>query len=358
MGSFNVSCGISSLSIDEDVEAGLVLLLPQRKIRSYDEGSLMKVGESTDYMAYLPPIYGKYNSYGGLGDIKPSPTVNLLERVFDRPIDVVMECLAGSRSFYGWGNPINEAYSTVKQTGNDYSRIRWLKGPDDGDSLTLLDYGFTQESVDDHEVRYRFGNSTIVYSMEKDIAIVHKTVMNEERDLGWIHAYHLSEVLEQFSGMTGLFPGFDKKHTYALKLLRKMSGMFFLPEVFKELAPTAMSSESYRQSWMERAERGWKEFSRDFMGDKGYFANSEDFRRTFFRMYDYPMDYYQQMFEAYQDDASDIMDGYTLFHTVNAANRMLEPSYAGSQHGEEDVEKKLAQISLKYVEKRRERWDD
>ena len=98
MGSFAVSCGLSNLAIHESDKVGFVLLEPPVSDMlghrfSSDSGGQVYTGYVTDNFApFLPPIFGEYDDGGSLCEIEDSVTTKLIERIFNRPIQVVVNC--------------------------------------------------------------------------------------------------------------------------------------------------------------------------------------------------------------------------------------------------------------------------
>ncbi|MFW5847896.1 MAG: hypothetical protein ACOCVF_03170 [bacterium] len=82
MGSWSVYCGISKITISSGDNCVLLPIKPSRKN-----------GFNT-YLPYLPttlPIFGEYNDYGGLENIKKDENTKLIEEYFNIPISEFVE---------------------------------------------------------------------------------------------------------------------------------------------------------------------------------------------------------------------------------------------------------------------------
>ena len=101
MGSFNVSCGISNMSLNPGDNAGLIPLLP-----SYMQGypsEIVRIGATTNlvsnegvYHLFTPfclPIFGKYDDYGDLGDIQHDSNTKAIEDFFGTTIEKFLTIL-------------------------------------------------------------------------------------------------------------------------------------------------------------------------------------------------------------------------------------------------------------------------
>lgn len=344
MGSFGVACGLSGLAIQEREETGLVLL-SEIAFPDKHRPKFMLSDFDQRYDMFLPPIYGTYDDYGRLGNIKPSRTVDLLEKLFDQKIDVILECIAEGDDCYGRSSPVR----------SHYNKTNLFLGNKLFDQL--VSYGMTEVKDDEDESIYTFKDTTLILDKRDKMWTVSRTDWRGT-------TYELSrmsnfgadpaQVMDFFSTHTGLYPGCDEKDYWALNQIRNLSGMFFLPEVFKKLTPTVLD-DSLRKRWLEHAKTGWDESKKayDERTDKFYtLSSNDDFDRSFNQIYSRLYDFVDLLFDVYGEDKGDMLDGYLLKQVVNSANRQLGPTALGSQHGEDHVSRKMAEIMLDILDNR------
>ena len=94
MGSFNVACSVSNLSIGAGDKVAFLPLIEARYPITLPSPISMVVsnqGMFALYSAFSFPIYGEYNDYGSLENIERNPTVEAIEAYFGIPIDKFMD---------------------------------------------------------------------------------------------------------------------------------------------------------------------------------------------------------------------------------------------------------------------------
>lgn len=344
MGSFGVACGLSNLAINEGDETGLVLLMGAKYPYEPNEKFMLSDGDQR-YNMFLPPIYGTYDDYGRLGNIKPSRTVDLMEELFGQKIDVILQCIAQGDDFYRRSSAVRFHYNkTHAFLGNKLFD-------------QLVSYGMTEVKDDDTESIYTFKNATLIHNKKDRMWVVSETDWQDKTyELARMSNFGADpdKVMDFFSKHTGLYPGCDEKDYWALKQIRKLSGMFFLPEVFTKLTPTVLE-DSLRKRWLERAKTSWGEAKKAYSehSDEFYILSSNDnFDRSFNRIYSNLYDFVHPLFDTYGDDSGDMLDGYLLKQVVNSSNRQFSPTYLGSQHGDDNVSRKMAETMLEILDRR------
>lgn len=121
MGSFDVSDGISGITIKDGDSCGLLLLLPNLDwphSSNREEGTL-SISPCSNfvhdplgmYRPYCLPIWGKYNDYGTIENIKRDFTVKSLEKYFDIEIEKILSIVSqSSRSIFEDSSNILSVY--------------------------------------------------------------------------------------------------------------------------------------------------------------------------------------------------------------------------------------------------------
>jgi len=88
MGSFNVSCGVSMMSIDEGDRCVLIPLTKTKYSDSISEGAyyISNDGPIGRFHPITLPIFGEYNSYGMLENIEEDSNTKAIEKFYGCPI--------------------------------------------------------------------------------------------------------------------------------------------------------------------------------------------------------------------------------------------------------------------------------
>lgn len=98
MGSFNVSCGVSRISLSPGMKATLFLLKATEKSNSLARGAYLvsNEGPMIDYEPVAFPIHGEYDDYGRIGEIERDANVIQLEKFYGESIETICK-----RACYG-----------------------------------------------------------------------------------------------------------------------------------------------------------------------------------------------------------------------------------------------------------------
>lgn len=127
MGSYNVSCGISGISIRCGMRTKLILLLPHRYnsiIHGQKPGmvvlepTISHVSNEGAFAYYVPfclPIEGEYDDYGSLKNIKKDTNVETLEKFFGITIDNILSIVSVDREIYDIYAGIMEPYGIIPE---------------------------------------------------------------------------------------------------------------------------------------------------------------------------------------------------------------------------------------------------
>lgn len=240
MGSSNITCGISNLSINEGDEVGFVIL--NKNTSTTDPNDRPIHGQSyntyaTDLFApFLPPVYGKYRENGRIVEIQESLTTELLENHFRRPAEVVLNCIY-SQSVYDYFGDIFANYFVPEQT--------WERTDVISHDI-LLAHGF----IKDEQVsgRYLFGDYALDIEENADgsskpggLWYIWNNLESEVVGHGDMGQF-IDDIMDEFSQVTGQFPGFDSNDYDVVKTLSELSVMFFLKEAYDGMKSYTMKN--------------------------------------------------------------------------------------------------------------------
>jgi len=86
MGSFNVACTVSSISINSGDPVAFIPLEIARFPYKIGDGNHMLIYSHCFYIPVTMPIFGKYNDYGGVEHIIRDENIEIVETYFDKKI--------------------------------------------------------------------------------------------------------------------------------------------------------------------------------------------------------------------------------------------------------------------------------
>lgn len=86
MGSYNVCCSISGISIDEGVKVAYIPLEVSRFPNKIGDGNNILIYKHCFYTPVTLPIFGEYDSSGGVEDIEKNYNTKVIEKYFKRDI--------------------------------------------------------------------------------------------------------------------------------------------------------------------------------------------------------------------------------------------------------------------------------
>lgn len=354
MGHFNAACGISNITIKEGDEVGFILLAkaPAPGMMTKDVGFPAYLRETDAFRPLFPAVYGEYDGYGRIEKIAPSKTTILLETMFGRPIDDIMECVTCNRGLYESSSEIFKRYFTGSKA---------FDGFDVTTEDALVPLGFRKIPYTDDEEIYVYGKYSVVIRRRGMLPwwSIRHTVDNKLL-IPEFPSASVSTVLEAFSKVSGLFPGYDETDVARIVALNGFYGMFYLKETFAGI-----------RSYLEK--------------------NDEDFRDSvvFTRgMWDEFVTAQETIKNDPTQDAETILSSLTIGHflefktglNVNSlgqlliygetyeyleladlatvlamVNRMFQPSFCGTQDGSDGVSLALNAVTERIISARKTR---
>lgn len=239
MGSFNISCAVSHITIHYGDRAFLFPLLPNIGIYNIhrghpDDGSLV-IKPSSQYLYpdehYIPfcfPIEGKYDDYGSLDDIVENENTKAIEDFLKIPIHDLVALVTDNRG----KNP----YDTYSAFYNVFFDKKEYMEPDVEFDDFLIGMGFEQNGMQYAlpGARYKIEKTDEGYALHTDHELerpIRKALMslhlndsyNAKENLLKIHLLIEKEYL-----------GLKNKH--AFEIVRKLSGMFVHADIYDFLA--------------------------------------------------------------------------------------------------------------------------
>lgn len=363
MGSFNVGCGISNLSINDGDEVGFVIL---DKGGKYDPTSLFanetylvnpsptSYTYSTDlFSPFFPPVFGSYNGFGGVEDVNPSLTTNVLESIFGADIEKILLCISCDRDIYSSSSMIFEQFFIENNIFGAYS----VSLPDQLSSI-----GFSlSDSLLAEESSYSFEQFILSYNSIKNQWKIVDTKSPQKIYKPFDAIATVDGLMSLFGEATGIYPGFHPKDYWTIRTLHRLGGMFFLKKVFKEM-------KKYRKADGVRVENHGNITTKSFheliaeverlnnqpLWDTSFGGNRA--ARWMEANTAIPVEFYKYL--APYKESKEFSQLTNLYYVMDSVNRMFMPTFAGSRWGNNEAISSLNNIVEKISIKRQKEYAD
>lgn len=250
MGSFNVACSVSNLSISSGTKVAFLPLLPSNYIFSeYGNEAVVNpirkksmILEPNEYFnPFCLPIIAQYNDYGSLENIVLDDNTKKIEEFFGITIQEFIDCVCCDRGITDHFGENFKSYGLNKELISNY-QVKF-------NEEFLIAFGFkklTEEDVNDHgtdRVIYQFEDCPyyvrIVDSYTKSASDGNGFELLKE-NLEVIHKNDGYDAREQlciiFEKKAGYILNVSKENQRRVKLIQQLSSMFINYEIYEELA--------------------------------------------------------------------------------------------------------------------------
>lgn len=346
MGSFNVGCGMSNLMINAGDDIGLVILGKPRYsgMPPAGRGVTHLMRPNMALKPFLPPVYGTYDDYGNIVDIRPSPTTQILESIFARPVDTVLRCIGVDRGLYDSCGEIYQNYFAGDRSWETYS---------DPVSKSLATIGFRPvETIGDTEV-FAYGNYSIIYIPDKNWEndyitigprsqwIIEDATTGDSMVAGFYHQ-DLGAVMDRFHLATGLLPGYAKEDHERVLLLNGLSGMFFLRKVYSGMK-SIMEERTYFGS-SESLENQWDFFMNEEINDAQLLKLAGTTGIIDMQQSICLPGQFKDELVRYNGNY-EVLEAYYITEVMHSINRLFTPTVCGPNEGNNDLALHLLSIS-------------
>ena len=372
MGSFNVACSISKISIGPGTPVVYIPLVTPW-YRSQAKSSLEIPGPQLIYPndCFSPmslPIRGKYNDYGGIEDVVKDDNVKALEAFFGFPAED-LPSHAQRRGLYDYFSATCRRFlPTVKQL-EDYN-IKF-------DENFLKAFGFIEvmNEVNGNEVTKTYEYSEAILSVfvtwnSRQLSIVDidgKVLFTLER------TEYLDQLkstfLHRFSQLAKYYIGAKREHQAILRLLDCMSGMFVLEEVYDTLSKKVYTSDYYGKTYANifddhiKALTKLKELENNG-GDKEdrLLARLElQASNGYFKEYHRHWAYFEEIYYDFLSDEKlrDEFIAFSIFAiNMSAMNNFYFPACNGEQCGNHQASLVLAKKTVEILEAKLKEYEE
>lgn len=327
MGSFDVACGLSNLTIHYGDEAGIVPLV---KNETAGEFRLFDVYPTTQYIPYLPPMFGVYDDYGRLTSVDSSnATASLVTDVFRLPADVVLACIGNyGRDIHSKFGPLAENYENKipgrvpqhRESPKDY----------------LESLGFISDSL--VEEIYYFGDHEFFVGE-------HKYQIRAKDSRGYISIHEgsfssIESALHEFALKTKTVPGFDPKDYLQIVELANMYGMFVHKEVYEKAISGV--NPKFTLEAIQQTIKARNSFS--------YLRDNNIHTKELFRKLGISSSNFRNSVDLFSI-AADLIDLDRFHALMSQVNRIFAPTMCGEQMGNDEASLQLVQISQEILQR-------
>lgn len=249
MGSFNVACSISHLSIGPGEKCYFIPLI-RNKYGSIDEQSNLISNEGPSYFfwPFCFPIEGEYNDYGGIENIVHNSNTKVIEEFVGITIEQLVSCLTGRRGFGDYFSEIHANFAKVK--GDRFSR--------DISEAVMLEIGFERYYPVDEEYSwdirtYKFPEHKFYISLKEDFTnkdfkffdcIIYDL---DKKQISSNRIHEFNEFMNCYKNATGIYLNYENQKL--IRLLESLSGTFIKKEIYDYLASVQMNEYSTNETF-------------------------------------------------------------------------------------------------------------
>lgn len=348
MGSWSVYCGVSNIAITAGDTVGIIPLLK-------------RTSESHGYSPYLPamlPIFGTYDDYGGIEDIKENANTKLIEEYFGVSIQEFVVYLVDGHLTYDReeAREISDKLLHSKEANKLYSTF--ISG-DVYDYLSKTAYG--------EEGRLDFGNKIIlellgfkyietlpvgrykeVYELQGKKMFTDGTwgnikIENKEKSIFYLDN---KDVYSKENNLTTYFNIPENKLLLVKKAMWQIEAIYTTSKVYAKYVFGSGYDGSYEDTLVSLIK--YSESDKDLGIDIG---SIDELRKKLEKMRGF-----KSISEKYLTDlkvyGKDISDLYTIIYNITNMSKCLEPYilYVTPQCGEHKIHLKLLNGFSKILE--------
>lgn len=368
MGSFNVACSISNLSIDCGVETVYLPIFPSR-YNKVDMGVGVQSMLTYPYCYFSPltfPIKGEYNDYGNVEELQKDVNTEHIEEFFGISIEEFLAVVSCAR-----GNSVVDGHDDMFRVfAINNTLMEYKKKFDDA---FMLELGFVKDGK-----RFKFGE--FQYTVEL-VSIPNPIKEHREKETGFViydkddnevvrgRAYDAKkDVQDEFFKLTGWHINVSKENQTRVKILQGTSGMYIIKSVYDGLVKSfsgeghwgAMVKEngSFEQRYDKAVEK-----MKENESDEPTMQLLESMRwdsDEYFRFYGEWTHFKEMYWKSFaQKDFKAIDSEYRKFYYgMYSANRFFFPAMNGEQCGNLEAEKVLARATIGAINAKTNSWGE
>ena len=348
MGSFHVTCGLTGVTIGE---GNRVALLPLISTSGGSPKPLLMTNSATiqspneNFTPFCLPIFGEYDEYGCLYNVKVDDNTKAIESFFGFSIDTFIACLTTGLSFSNLRHPISEIYQIEEVD---------LRNPT---TDTLLQMGLIE-----------VGTGLYLYEPERMYVSIEESnggtlfSIRDSSDTGvkplssGNYQLDLAPFLDSFYSLTGVMLHIRPEKRVKAQLLYTMSGMFMHEDAYSLLSekPSSTSYQPYdaltlRFRLLDEEEKKRKR-DHEFEAVKAFLPLREDTLLDLFRHL-----YFLPLYKKHAFLGGELRDEFAAFFTFNSGmyrhSKTYFPTFCGPQYGDPKATARLLELSNRLNQK-------
>jgi hypothetical protein len=367
MGSFNVGCGLTNMSIGAGDKVGLLLLAKP----IYDNSGIRSNSNTTSYIRctdvfapYLPPIYGEYDDYGLIENIEPSVTTELLEEMFTAPISSIIAAIRDTGSPYYGDSTIAQMYMPEE--------MKHLFGYSSNEKEQMEALGFTHSVAENGNILFENKQFLITGATENGLPYRKWNLTHKKKNITTQDTHDLKIVLNLINKTIKGYLGYPLDTWNKIDLLNELGGMMFLREAKEKLVPLAYKHVDYWYKPLEEMNADVAKLLTKLSQVK--YSNDQEFELLMLssewhnlvgrETTSFPSDK-MGVFGAYAANPEEFLEMNDLVTTMSKLNRLFMPTFSGEQFGDEkfelaalEVSKEILDVKVKQAEADRALYGD
>jgi hypothetical protein len=362
MGSFNVACSISNLSISQGEKVVFIPLIPPTHVHMGFENNIVNttVGTNASMLIYpncffdpfCLPIEGEYNEYGTLENIKKDANIEAIEKFTGLDIEDFMSIVTESRGVNDYFSNIFKHFAIEQDIIKDAAKSF---GP-----RFLIKMGF-EALKKEGWYDYKYKDLQCLVHIE-NIGKGYKYKILNSKGLSKTNISNTysdkSTFLNDFFNFIGYHINVANNDQQMVNLLSSIAGMFVNKEVydpminaeFVGLFDTDMYPKSLSKKFDEAVDLLTKQTEED--DDVFYFYDLEDkLFDGYFRNWYFFLDMYTETIISTK--IKKILINFLKFRAVmNVSNRFFFPAMNGEQYGNIEASKLINDVTSKIISRK------
>lgn len=377
MGSFNVACSVSNISISSQERVALIPLQPANarynKTHKIEPSSSILM-PNTYFNPLTFPIFGKYDEYGSVEAIEENDNTRAIEKHFGMSIEqfvAVITC--GRPNVNDYYSEHFNAFAVNKEAISSFA-VRF-----DEVFLNLIGLTPIKSAEPTTYQTYSYEEQPYQVVIIKDTeGVAGYEILNQSGEIvKKNNNYSLkADFLNDFFSLTGIQLNVAKENQEKVTLFSQLSAMFVHAEIYEELTNEFSRYEKYYNDFqtalqgylktkpktalktakgltvvLDFSDNGLEDFLLDAKNPFNYFnRDRHDFLRYFKDM---------SMFVALYEELlssgalkEETCRNIRFQHSMYNANQLFFPAMSGPQCGDDLASKKLLEKSLEIVNRR------
>lgn len=235
---YNMSCGISGISIKEGMEVSFIPLQPvrYRQKKNVLSPRTKLIYPNDIFNPFTFPIKGKYNGYGSVEDIEENVFTEQLKARYGLTMEQIIQAISCDRKLTDPNGYVHEYYAITRRP-NTLEEVGFQKGERYGYE------GFENPRLPEYFVLARMEPVTKNQTLPLGVSIAELEFQQAKDHFSIIKdgilvemgssAFFAKEVLNSMAELTGIYLNYKPEDQIKIQELSQMSGMVILEEIYQ-----------------------------------------------------------------------------------------------------------------------------